>query len=665
MSRGIVFLVTTDLALVGEMEVPLKNREYDLSVFPTAADAIIRMGVPNIVALVIDYERLPSPDRQALLIAYKARGRFPLFILETLATLSPVEVVPVRVLPWPLPRGFADQLRSIERSVVFLADEAFYMSHALPIGLRQAGIVVEERPSTKGIDKFLLEKTPPPEDLSSRSGTFWKNVVQTQKPESPSFGAGRKCDIVVSFSGRWSDVERFDADLRKAVSNCVCYYISSLDRLHWAAKRMRENTPVNLLREEAALIAQILSAAPNLSEVVQRGKERILFLDNYKPTLEVLSQSLRVAGYDVVATMDADEALRSAHEKGKFHLAVVGAALAYTQHTGLEIAQKLRDMDPDLRIIFMVDRYPLTTALQGVSQSVELGLDDALLKPVEPSRLIFSIRRALERRFLILENARLLKEVQESNRQLGQMNGFQKKFFAMVAHDVKNPLTAILGYSEILGMGLKAMPKELEYASHINSAANALNLLISDLVDLAAIESGKLRVNLGSMDLQKVLEEVSSRIQIVAQQRKIRFEAQTPAQIPILRGDSHRIGQVIQNLCTNAVQYTKEGGIILVRVDLGPQMLTVGVQDTGIGISKEDLPRVFERFFQSQEAQAMRKAGFGLGLKIAREIVQLHGGEMGVESELGKGSRFFFTLPIPKAAPPPIQQSPASIRIRN
>ncbi len=662
MSKGVVFLVTTDLALVGEMETPLKNREYDLSVFPTAADAIIRMGVPNIAALVIDYERLPPPDRQALLVAYKARGRFPLFILETLATLSPVEMGPVRALSWPLQRGFSDQLRSIERSVVFLADEAFYTSHALPIGLRQAGIVVEERASAQGLDKFLLERTPPPEDLSSRSGAFWKNVAQTQKPEPPSFGSGRKCAIIVSFPGTWTEAERFDADLRKAVNNCVCYYISSLDRLHWAAKRLKENIPITLLREEASLIAQVLSEAPNISEGVQRGKERILFLDNYKPTLEVLSQSLRVAGYEVTSTMDAEEALRSAQGKGKFHLAVVGAALAYTRHTGLEIAQKLRDMDPDLRIIFMVDRYPLTTALQGVSQSVELGLDDALLKPVEPSRLIFSIRRALERRFLLLENARLLKEVQESNRQLEQMNGFQKKFFAMVAHDVKNPLTAILGYSEILGMGLKEKPKELEYSSHIHSAANTLNLLISDLVDLAAIESGKLRVNLGALNLQEVLKEVSSRIQIVAQQRKIRFEAQAPAQIPILKGDPHRIGQVIQNLCTNAVQYTKEGGTVLVKVDLGPEMLTVGVKDSGIGISKEDLPRVFERFFQSQEAQAMRKAGFGLGLKIAREIVQLHGGEMGVESELGKGSRFFFTLPIPKTPPLPGALPPVSAK---
>ncbi len=108
---------------------------------------------------------------------------------------------------------------------------------------------------------------------------------------------------------------------------------------------------------------------------------------------------------------------------------------------------------------------------------------------------------------------------------------------------------------------------------------------------------------------------------------------------------------MIQNLSTNGIQYTKEGGSVTIRVDPTPGWITVSVIDTGIGIKKEDLPRVFERFFQTQEAQAMRKAGFGLGLKIAREIVQMHGGEMGIESEFGKGSRFYFTLPIPKAVP--------------
>jgi len=220
----------------------------------------------------------------------------------------------------------------------------------------------------------------------------------------------------------------------------------------------------------------------------------------------------------------------------------------------------------------------------------------------------------------------------------------------MVAHDVKNPLTAILGYSEVLGMRLKSNPGELKYASHIHSAAKTLNLLISDLVDLAAIESGKLRVEIGTLDLAGVVNDLRSRIEIVAQQRKINFAVELPPALPSLAGDPARLGQVIQNLCTNAIQYTKEGGQVTVRVEAQADKVVVSVIDTGIGISKEDLPRIWERFFQTEQAKKMRKAGFGLGLKIAREIVQMHGGEMSIESQVGVGSRFFFFLPV-KAAP--------------
>jgi hypothetical protein len=114
-----------------------------------------------------------------------------------------------------------------------------------------------------------------------------------------------------------------------------------------------------------------------------------------------------------------------------------------------------------------------------------------------------------------------------------------------------------------------------------------------------------------------------------------------------LRGDSLRIGQVIQNLSTNAIQYTSEKGSVFVKVQVYAAAVTVSVRDTGIGISKEDLPRVFQRFFQAENAQKMRRAGFGLGLKISQEIVKAHGGGMGVDSELGKGSVFYFTIPIP------------------
>jgi signal transduction histidine kinase len=665
MAKGQVIVITGDKALITYLAPSMTGRKLEAIEAPNVREAVVKLSAEEFSGVVADCYNIPVADREALLNIHKQKANFPLFVLETLKTISPGENMPLRRLPWPLPAGFADQVRATETPVVFLTDQTLFASRALQTGLQQAGVQSSSLDSHAGLSEFLLQikATPRPPRPSERTKprSFWQKLGGAEAEAAAEEESGPRLSnvVVVLFKAPLKDAEAFDARLRQSVPDTVCYYVSSLETARAAAEALSQNFPAVLIRDQAGRIATILhetSTAPTRP----KEKERVLLLDNYKPTLDSLSSALGVAGYEVTSSMDGEQALRLASKPGTFHLAVIGTAIAYAQHSGAELAQKLREVDPDIRIIFMVDRYPLQAALQGVSQVVELGLDDALLKPVEASRLIFSVQKAMSARFLLLENARLLIETQEKERQLAQINGFQKKFFAMVAHDVKNPLTAILGYSEVLGMRLKDLPNELKCASHIHSAARTLNTLISDLVDLAAIESGKLRVNIGSMDLGAVVGEVKSRIDVVAQQRQITFTTVVPPGLPSLAGDPARIGQVIQNLCTNGIQYTKEKGSVTIQVDPGPDMLTVSVIDTGIGIKKEDLPRVFERFFQTQEAQAMRKAGFGLGLKIAREIVQMHGGEMGIESEYGKGSRFFFTLPVPKGAQTVSPAAPAA-----
>ncbi|MDD5656853.1 MAG: ATP-binding protein, partial [Elusimicrobia bacterium] len=607
-------------------------------------------------AVVVDFETLP-PFARAEILALRGPNAPPMIFLETRATLSPDPPWPLRWLPWPLPLGFADQIRATEQPVIFLADQTLFSTAALQSALQKAGVQPVSLESTVGLVEFLQEQCRARESAPERGRSLWKRLTgASESGDVPVLGRV----VVASFPAAVSCAEGLDARIRQVVPEAVCYYVSGADANRTAGLAIKEGIPASFMRTAAGRVLGCL-AGESAPAARPKEKARILLVDNFKPTLSALGQALIGAGYEVIAACDGDEALRQ-FGHGGFHLAVIGTAIVYTQSSGVEFAQKLREGDPDLRIIFLVDRYPLQAALQGVSQVVELGLDDALLKPVESSRLLFSVQRALERRFLLLENARLLKELQESNRQLAQINGFQKKFFAMVAHDVKNPLTAILGYAEVLGLRLKNNPNELKCAAHIHSAARTLNLLISDLVDLAAIESGKLRVEIGALDLAAVVNDLRSRIEIVAQQRKINFAVELPSALPPLAGDPARLAQVIQNLCTNAVQYTPEGGKVTVRVEAFSDRVVVSVIDTGIGISKEDLPRIWERFFQTEEAKKMRKAGFGLGLKIAREVVQMHGGEMGIESRLGVGSRFFFHLPVrspmPAALTPPAPPRP-------
>lgn len=642
----------------------MSGRGLEISVVPTLNYAADRLAKGDCLAIVVDYAKVSLAEREAFLALHKQYPKVHFFSLETIASNSPEHPAPLRRLGWPIPSGFADQVRSIDRQIVLLAEQVLFRTGAVQSALQGAGVKPVSLESSNDLASFIAKQNEARIASSQRKKpkSLWSKISGVEDEENPAASQFLGNVVVAQFGGTQEEAEALDADIRAAAPEAVCYLVSGTDTVRYALQFLRENKPVSLMREHAGRIAGILAELTGggaESRLKEREKERILLLDNFKPALTMLGQALLGAGYEVTASMDGGEAL-SMCKKGSFHLAVVGTAITFAEHSGAELAQKLRERDPDLRIIFMVDQYPLKAALQGVSQVVELGLDDALLKPVEPSRLIFSVQKALEARFLKLENARLLKETQEQKTQLELINGFQKKFFATVAHDVKSPLTAILGYSEVLTGKLKAMPSEQKYAANIQTSAKTLNVLISDLVDLAAIESGKLRVEIGELHLLNVVHDVYARVEIAAQKRNLSMKLEVPASIPPLAGDDARIGQVVQNLCTNAIQYTREGGKITIKVELKSDRVEVSVIDTGIGISKEDLPRIWERFFQTKEAQGMRKAGFGLGLKIAREIVQRHGGEMGIESELGVGSRFFFYIPLKEGGAAATEQQAAA-----
>ena len=658
--KGRVLVIGGDAALMAELTPSMLGREYELATAPDARAAALKLSSETFAAVVADFSKMPPADREALARLQRDRGGFALLGLEAASSLSPATASSIRRLPWPLPRGFLDQVRAVEVPILFFVEPSLFLTQGIQNALRQSGVRFFQMDGFVGMIEMMRDQMALAEEARSKSkpGSFWDRL--SGSPEDQG-GAALGHVAVMKFAGVVGEAAQFDARVRQSLPNAVSYLVTTMDPLRAAVVAVSNGQPAILPRESAVRVAEILTDGLNAVKSAPREKERLLLVDNDMPTLSRLTEALLALGYDVTSTINGEEALKLASAKPFALAAIGGSALETTKLSGSNLALKLREKDKDLRIILMVDQFPVQDALKGVSRAIELGLDDAILKPIDGSRLVLSIQRALEQRFLKLENVRLLKEVQDSARQLAQVNGFQTKFFATVAHDVKNPLTAILGYAEVLSMRLKSQPDELKCAAHIHNAAKTLNLLVSDLVDLAAIESGKLRVEIGPLDLASVINDVKSRVDVVASRKQLQFHVSLPPALPALNGDAHRLGQVIQNLCTNAVQYTKEGGRISIEATLHPDWVVVGVRDTGIGISKEDLPRVWERFFQTKEAQNMRKAGFGLGLKIAREIVLMHGGDMGIESELGVGSFFYFKLPVPKPAPPtPATTPPAA-----
>lgn len=227
-----------------------------------------------------------------------------------------------------------------------------------------------------------------------------------------------------------------------------------------------------------------------------------------------------------------------------------------------------------------------------------------------------------------------------------RLERMRSEFVANVSHELRTPLTAIRGFAETLLEGADEDPEtRRHFLSLMHKEAQRLSALIEDLLDLSRLESGRVRFQFGEVALGELCHEVAERLRPRAEQAGLSLRVEIPPDLPPVRGDRDRLAQVLINLVDNAIKYTPSGGEIRVMARPEGAVVRVLVQDTGIGIPRSDLPRVFERFYRVDKARSRASGGTGLGLSIVKHIVEAHGGEVGVESELGKGSTFFFTVP--------------------
>jgi two-component system, OmpR family, phosphate regulon sensor histidine kinase PhoR len=230
--------------------------------------------------------------------------------------------------------------------------------------------------------------------------------------------------------------------------------------------------------------------------------------------------------------------------------------------------------------------------------------------------------------------------------ELRRLERVRQDFVANVSHEFKTPLTAIQGFAEtLLGGALEDDKNNRRFLEIIRDHAAQLARVTNDLLKLARIEAGKLEVQFGPVNLGEVVEICADTTQLRAGRKGIEFAAEVPPDLPPVRGDARLLREVLQNLLDNAVQYTPSGGRVNVEAQAGAKDVTVTVADTGIGIPSTDQERIFERFYRVDAARSREEGGTGLGLSIARHIVETLGGRLWVDSEVGRGSRFSFTVP--------------------
>jgi two-component system phosphate regulon sensor histidine kinase PhoR len=231
--------------------------------------------------------------------------------------------------------------------------------------------------------------------------------------------------------------------------------------------------------------------------------------------------------------------------------------------------------------------------------------------------------------------------------ELRRLERVRQDFVANVSHEFKTPLTAIQGFAETLLAGALEDPKNnRRFLEIIREHAARLGRLTDDLLKLARIEAGKLELEFAPVNVVQLIESCAESTVFKASQRQLALEIDVPQGLPAMRGDANLLRDVLQNLLDNAIQYTLPGGRIHVRAAAGPREVVVTVEDTGIGIPLADQERIFERFYRVDAARSREAGGTGLGLSIAKHIVEAHGGRIWVESEVGVGSKFSFSIPL-------------------
>jgi signal transduction histidine kinase/HAMP domain-containing protein len=309
----------------------------------------------------------------------------------------------------------------------------------------------------------------------------------------------------------------------------------------------------------------------------------------------------------------------------------------------------------------LVDRpdYPLPHVLEfgfRALLAIPLFREDRLIgglivRRKQPGEFALSVVTLLQtfaaQSVLAIHNARLFKEIEEKGREIEIANKHKSEFLANMSHELRTPLNAILGYTELILDNIygEAPAKIREILERVGKNGRHLLGLVNNVLDLSKIEAGRFTLSLGDYSMSELVQTVITSVEALASEKKLELKVSVPTDLPTGKGDGQRIAQVLLNVIGNAIKFCEKGEVSVQVTESGESFL-VSVSDTGPGISKNDQERIFEEFQQVDGSSTREKDGTGLGLSIAKKIIEMHEGRIWVESTVGKGSIFRFTLPV-------------------
>ncbi len=368
-------------------------------------------------------------------------------------------------------------------------------------------------------------------------------------------------------------------------------------------------------------------------------RSSVLVVDDEASVATTIKAILELDGHQVVAETKGEAALRQIRER---EFDVVLTDLRLEDIDGLEILREVQRRWPDTSAIMLTGYASLESAVAALRS----GAYDYLIKPSDVEELRATVGRAIERRRL---RQRLV--------ELEQLDRLKTQFLSMASHELRTPLTAVSGFLQIARRRISKLAgneespqwikedagRTVETLSMADRQAKKLARLIDELLDVSRLQQGRVELRLAELDLGGVVREVAERMRLLSEAHDLRVQIEGDAAI---FADRDRIEQVLENLVGNAIKYSPDGGPIEITLSTQANEARLSVSDRGIGISPQEIEKIFGLFYRSPDPRADQVGGLGLGLYISREIVARHHGRLWAARNAGGGTTFHVRLPL-------------------
>ena len=460
-------------------------------------------------------------------------------------------------------------------------------------------------------------------------------------------------------TGRRDEIGRLAEDLsvmRDSIKNLFGELKESKEKLEEYSRTLEDKVEVRT--QELARSVEELQALGEVSQAVSSTLDLQKVLATIVAHAVELSETESGAIYEFDA-VDEQFELRATHRMSEELIQAIRQAPVHLGETALGWAGVKREavQIPD---ILEEPNYPLRQIIErdGLRAllAVPLLREDRLIGGLVVRRrapgqfaeeTVDLLQNFATQSVLAIQNARLFREIEEKGQELEIASKHKSDFLANMSHELRTPLNAILGYTElILDKIYGDMPEQIQgVLERVEQNGRHLLNLINDVLDLSKIEAGQLTLSLNDYSMKEVVQTVVAAVESLAGEKNLELKVTVSSEVDYGKGDEQRISQVLMNLVGNAIKFTEEGKVE-VQATASNDTFVVAVTDTGPGLSEADQQRIFEEFHQVDASSTRKKSGTGLGLSIAKRIVEMHGGRIWVESTLGKGSTFSFTLPV-------------------